>query len=135
MIQVVQLQGRDQYLYQLLAPLVMDPQVIRANNNYPFKTSEFFVWYIAMEEKEVLGFIPIELKTGKKAVLNNYYINGEKERREEIFSQLLPAIIEAFIAQEWRLHSITLIQDKEIFEKYQFSVSDQKWTRYVKMNR
>ena len=46
MIQVIQLKGKDKHLYQLLAPLVMDPDVIRANNNYPFKTSEDFVWYI-----------------------------------------------------------------------------------------
>ena len=36
MIQVIQLKGKDKHLYQLLAPLVMDPDVIRANNNYPF---------------------------------------------------------------------------------------------------
>ena len=56
MIQVIQLKGKDKHLYQLLAPLVMDPDVIRANNNYPFKTSEDFVWYIAIDNRDVIGF-------------------------------------------------------------------------------
>ncbi len=33
---------KDKHLYQLLAPLVMDPDVIRANNNYPFKNKRGF---------------------------------------------------------------------------------------------
>lgn len=37
MIQIIQLKGKDKHLYRLLAPMVMDPEVIRANNNYPFK--------------------------------------------------------------------------------------------------
>ena len=53
MIQIIQLKGKDKRLYRLLAPLVMDPDVIRANNNYPFKTSEDYVWYIAVDGKEV----------------------------------------------------------------------------------
>lgn len=69
MIQVIQLKGKDKHLYQLLAPLVMDPDVIRANNNYPFKTSEDFVWYIAIDNRDVIGFIPVEQKSGKRLSL------------------------------------------------------------------
>ena len=50
MIQVIQLKGKDKQLYRLLAPLVMDPEVIRANNNYPFKTNDNFVWFVAWEK-------------------------------------------------------------------------------------
>ena len=53
MMQIIQLKGKDKHLYRLLAPLVMDPEVIRANNNYPFKTGEEYVWFIAIEDKEV----------------------------------------------------------------------------------
>ena len=35
MIQIIRLKGKDKHLYRLLAPMVMDPEVIRANNNYP----------------------------------------------------------------------------------------------------
>lgn len=135
MIQVIQLKGKDKHLYQLLAPLVMDPAVIRANNNYPFKTSDDFVWYIGVENREVVGFIPVELKTGKKAVLNNYYANAEGGRREEILSLLLSAVISTFVPEEWMLDSVTLKEDQEIFEKFGFTSMDKKWTRYVKMNR
>ena len=81
------------------------------------------------------GFIPIEQKSKKKAVINNYYIGAENTEREEILSDLLPAIIKDFGPESWLLHSITLVQDKEIFEKFDFTSMDKKWTRYVKMYR
>ena len=40
MIQTIQVQGTEKRLYQLIAPLVMNPDVLSANNNYPFKTTE-----------------------------------------------------------------------------------------------
>lgn len=133
MIQIIQLKGKDKHLYRLLAPMVMDPEVIRANNNYPFKTSEEYVWFIALRDKEVVGFIPVEQKNRKKAVINNYYVNAENTEREEILSYLLPAITKEFGPENWLLNSVTLIQDKETFEKFEFVSMDKKWTRYVKM--
>ena len=135
MIQIIRLKGKDKQLYRLLAPMVMDPEVIRANNNYPFKTSEEYVWFIALRDKEVVGFIPVEQKSRKKAVINNYYIKAEEAGREEILSQLLPAITKEFGPENWLLNSVTLMQDKEIFEKFEFISMDKKWTRYVKMYR
>lgn len=135
MIQVIQLQGKDKQLYRFLAPMVMDPVVIRANNNYPFKTGENFVWYITIEDKEVIGFVPIEQKSGKRALLNNYYIKADGEKREAILTLLLDTIIAEYSSEGWRLSSVTLVQDKEIFEKHQFVSLDKKWTRYVKMTR
>lgn len=132
MIQVIQLKGKDKHLYQLLAPLVMDPDVIRANNNYPFKTSEDFVWYIAIDNRDVIGFIPVEQKSGKKAVINNYYVAAVDEKRKEILSLLLSSVVTAFIPAGWTLNSVTLIQDQETFEKFEFASMDKKWTRYVK---
>lgn len=135
MIQVIQLKGKDKQLYRLLAPMVMDPEVIRANNNYPFKTSETHVWFIAMKEKKVIGFVPVEQKNRGKAEINNYYVNAEDAEREEILSLLLSAVIAEFGPDNWLLGSVTLIQDKEIFEKFEFTSQDKKWTRYVKMYR
>ena len=89
MIQIIRLKGKDKHLYRLLAPMVMDPEVIRANNNYPFKTGEEYVWFIAIEDKEVVGFVPVEQKSRKKAVINNYYVKAEDAGREEILSHLL----------------------------------------------
>ncbi len=135
MIQVIQLKGKDKHLYRLLAPLVMDPEVLRANNNYPFKTTENYVWFIAMKERKVVGFVPVEQKSGKKAVINNYYVNAEKTEREDILSALLVAAITEFSQDKWMLHSVTLVQDKEIFEQFEFASLDKNWTRYVKMLR
>ena len=135
MMQIIQLKGKDKHLYRLLAPLVMDPEVIRANNNYPFKTGEEYVWFIAIEDKEVLGFVPVEQKGRKKAVINNYYVKAEGTEREELLSLSFPAVIAEFGSETWLLNSVTLIQDKEIFEKFEFISMDKKWTRYVKMYR
>ena len=135
MMQIIQLKGKDKHLYWLLAPMVMDPEVIRANNNYPFKTGEEYVWFIAIEDKEVVGFVPVEQKSRKKAVINNYYVKAEGTEREELLSLLLPAVIAELGSETWLLNSVTLIQDKEIFEKFEFISMDKKWTRYVKMYR
>lgn len=35
---ILKLQGLDGRLFDLVAPLVMNPAVLRQNNNYPFKT-------------------------------------------------------------------------------------------------
>lgn len=37
--------------------------------------------------------------------------------------------------ESWLLNSVTLVQDKETFEKFEFVSMDKKWTRYVKMYR
>ena len=49
MIQIVQLHGTDKKLYELVAPLVMSPEVLKQNYNYPFRTSEeLLLWIINM---------------------------------------------------------------------------------------
>ena len=35
---IVKLQGTDRKLYEFVCPLVMNPAILRQNNNYPFKT-------------------------------------------------------------------------------------------------
>ncbi len=62
MIQIIQLKGTDRRLYELVAPLVMNPDVLKQNYNYPFRTSEDFVWFVAVEKRKVIGFIPVEEK-------------------------------------------------------------------------
>lgn len=129
------MKGKERQLYRLLAPMVMDPEVIRANNNYPFKTGEEYVWFIAVGNRKVAGFVPVERKGRKRAVINNYYVKGEGAGREEILSRLLSAVIAEFEPESWLLNSVTLVQDKETFEKLGFVSMDRKLTRYVKMYR
>ena len=73
---VIKLGGVDKKLYELVAPLVMNPAIIRQNNNYPFKTSRNHTWYIAVENELVAGFIPVKTGTAT-ALIDNYYISGE----------------------------------------------------------
>ena len=46
-------QGDDEKLYQKIARLVMDPTVLKENNNYPFKTSENYRWFVASAKGNV----------------------------------------------------------------------------------
>ena len=69
MTQIIELQGTEKRLYQLVAPLVMNPEVLKQNYNYPFRTSESFVWFVAVDGKEVVGFIPLEYKSGKQLLI------------------------------------------------------------------
>ena len=92
MIQIMKLNGTDKQLYKLVAPLVMDPEVLKMNNNYPFKTTDKFVWFVAVSGKKVVGFIPIEQR-GNVAIINNYYIDKDQE---EAFSFLLIDVVSAF---------------------------------------
>ena len=39
-MEVIELEGEDKRLYDLVARLVMNPQVLRYNQNYPFRTSQ-----------------------------------------------------------------------------------------------
>ena len=73
--------------------MVMDPEVIRANIYYPFKTGVEYVWCIAIVDIEVGGFVPVEQKSRMKAVIKNYFVKAEGTVREEILSHLLPAIV------------------------------------------
>ena len=72
MIQILKLQGTDKQLYQLVGPLVMDPNILQYNNGYPFKTGEQFVWYIAIEKHKVAGFLTLNFRKNDH-IINNYY--------------------------------------------------------------
>lgn len=129
MIKLLQLQGTDKQLYQLVAPLVMDPDVLRKNNNYPFKTTKNFVWFVAVDGKQVVGFIPVE-RRGNSDVINNYYV---REKEEEVLSQLLSKVI-ADLGAERILFSVTLAEHQSIFQTVGFEV-EKEWKRYVKMRK
>lgn len=73
---IIRLNGTDGRLYSLVAPLVMNPAVLRQNNNYPFKTSHNYTWYIAVEDDVVVGFMPVKDAAGKLCI-DNYYIRGD----------------------------------------------------------
>lgn len=128
MVQIIQLQGTDKRLYELVAPLVMNPEILKQNYNYPFRTSEDFVWFVAVDKKKVIGFIPVEEK--KEYVINNYYIESNNE---DTLKLLLEKVIsETNTSKE--LTSVTFMEHSSLFKDLGFS-EEKIWTRYVKMKK
>lgn len=123
-MEVLQLDGLEPQLYKLIGPLVMNPKVLKANNNYPFKTTENFRWYIAVEDDSVIGFIPIEKKSGS-FVINNYYTYNNNT---DVLKYLLKAI-----KPKSNFYAIVQIQHEPIFISCGFQ-SEHRWTKYIKMN-
>ena len=129
MVQIIQLQGTDKRLYELVAPLVMNPEILKQNYNYPFRTSEDFVWFVAVDKKKVIGFIPVEEKK-KEYVINNYYIESNNE---DTLKLLLEKVIsETNTSKE--LTSVTFMEHSSRFKDLGFS-EEKIWTRYVKMKK
>ena len=129
MVQIIQLQGTDKRLYELVAPLVMNPEILKQNYNYPFRTSEDFVWFVAVDKKKVIGFIPVEEKK-KEYVFNNYYIESNNE---DTLKLLLEKVIsETNTSKE--LTSVTFMEHSSLFKDLGFS-EEKIWTRYVKMKK
>ena len=90
-MKILRLNGTDKKLYALVAPLVMNPAVIRQNNNYPYKTSSKYMWHLMVEKDEVIGFIPLKPTLNGYCIDNYYY----KLDTPEIFEKLLDDILEA----------------------------------------
>ena len=129
MIQTIQVPGTEKRLYQLIAPLVMNPEILKQNYNYPFRTSEDFVWFVAVDKKKVIGFIPVEEKK-KEYVINNYYIESNNE---DTLKLLLEKVIsETNTSKE--LTSVTFMEHSSLFKDLGFS-EEKIWTRYVKMKK
>lgn len=127
MTQIIELNGTEKRLYQLVAPLVMNPKVLKQNNNYPFRTSENFKWFVAVEGKKVVGFLPLEYKKSE-AIINNYYV---KDNNTEVLKALLEKVIDS-VEKDKLLTSVTLIEHQDLFLESGFSV-EKLWRRYVKM--
>lgn len=129
MIQIIQLRGTDKRLYQLVAPLVMCPEVLKQNYNYPFRTSEDYVWFVALDNKHVVGFIPVERKK-KECIVNNYYV---KDKNIDTLKMLMNTVIEA-LEEDNGFTAISFLEDKDIFLELGFC-EEKIWTRYVKMKK
>ena len=77
-MEILCLAGTDKRMYELVAPLIMNPAIIRQNNNYPFKTTDKYLWYIALTEGIVEGFIPLK-PTLSGYNIDNYYIRQDED--------------------------------------------------------
>lgn len=86
---VISLNGTDPRLYALVARLVMDPDVLRQNNNYPFKTTPQHTWHLCLDNGEVAGFMPVKT-TSRGLSLDNYYLRDDNP---EFLDRLLRHIL------------------------------------------
>lgn len=122
-MEIVQLDGLDPRLFHLIGPMVMNPKVLKANNNYPFKTTDHFQWYIAVEGTDVMGFVPVEQKSNS-CVVNNYYIHNDDR---EVLARLLEAI-----NPKSNLYAIVQTKHEAAFSDCGFQ-TEHRWTNYIKM--
>ncbi len=88
-MELISLHGTDDRLYELVARLVMDPDVLRLNNNYPFKTSTQYTWYICLVDGEVVGFMPAKM-TANGLYVDNYYIHDDDK---DVFDRLIDNVL------------------------------------------
>lgn len=126
-MEIEKLSGTEERLYQLVGPLVMDPAVLRQNNNYPFKTSVHYIWFVAVEEDLVLGFMPVEVKNDQ-AVINNYYIADENPG---FLIAMLKSVL-GYFGKEYRVQAVVQMRDIDVFKKHKFEVI-RTWKVYVRM--
>lgn len=131
MIEIRKLSGTDKKLYPLVGPLVMNPQVLKYNHNYAFKTGKAYQWYIAAKGKKIVGFVPVENKPGG-CILNNYY--AQKEDHDEIIRELLKTICEDEDYKGMTLNAIVQSPHAELFARQGFTVY-KEWTLYLKMQK
>ena len=131
MFTIEQIGGLDKRLYELVAPLIMNPRVLWQNNNYPFKTSEHYEWFVALDgEGVVRGFMPVELKAGNSVVINNYYVAGDDA---SVLRALIDAVWKAF-GKEKVVRAVVLVRHEQVFMREGFETTVE-WTLYKKMEK
>lgn len=128
MLKVIKMAGASQELYKCVAPLVMNPDILKYNHNYPFKTSESFIWFVAFYEKKVLGFFPVEVRK-KTIVINNYYVENDDE---SVFAGLLEAVIDEFQDTNKILEAVVQKIHESFFSVQNFEI-ERMWSTYLKM--
>lgn len=126
-MEIIRLNGTEKRLYDIVAPLVMNPAVIRQNNGYPFKTSDKYVWYIAVENDAVAGFMPLK-NSGTGYLIDNYYIRGDNAKT---ITMLLDRVA-ADIDDKSRLTATVFKRHVDVFRQNRF-LTAVEWKNYDKM--
>lgn len=122
-IRIEKVWGTDNRLYELIAPFVMNPEVIRLNGGYPFKNTEDHLWYISVKGKNmVIGFI---------SIVNDHLCNDFTWQDKD----LLRLLIERALMDVEKGTPVTFVadnSDRPLLEEMGFSV-EKEWTKYFKM--
>ncbi|MDR0543825.1 MAG: hypothetical protein LBG30_00540 [Odoribacteraceae bacterium] len=125
------LQGTEQRLYDIVAPLVMDPKVIRQNDGVAFKTTANHAWILAIDKNECVGFLPIQQKK-TFAEVNNYHV---RDRDKKILDRMLAqAELQMKKAGFETITVITQNTDYDVLVERKYTVEKTyiKYTRYTK---
>lgn len=132
-IQILKINGTAKELYPLVGPLVMNPEVLKYNNRYPFKTKKNFEWYIALNETdgETIGFIPLEHKS-HETLINNYY--AQQEGHNEILSQLIESVWQDMTEDMPPLTALVQTPHATLFKEQGFTTT-KEWKLYLKMQK
>lgn len=132
MIQIIRLNGIDRKIYPLVGPLVMNPEILHFNNNYPFKTGEKYEWYIAAIKRKVIAFVPVEHRK-KEWIINNYY--AQPDKLDEVLPKLIQAIIEDQKAEkDTTLSAVVQNKHLSLFTQEGFEIT-KSWKVYYKMKK
>ncbi len=127
-MEIMKLHGTNKRLYELVCSLVMNPVILRQNNNYPFKTDAKYVWYVATEGEQTIGFIPIKMIDNYNYLIDNYYVKGDDT---SLLKSLLKEIIKDQ-TNETELWATVHKRHVELFIQNGFCTHLQ-WKNYDKM--
>ena len=130
MIAVIKMAGTSPELYSCVAPLVMNPEIIKYNHNYPFKTNESCIWFVAFSANQVVGFFPIEVRK-KSLVINNYYVSNDDE---DVFVSLLEAVDNDSLVEERGVEAVVQKPHESYFRAHGFEI-ERAWSLYLKMRK
>lgn len=130
MIAVIKMAGTSPELYSCIAPLVMNPEIIKYNHNYPFKTNESFIWFVAFYANQVVGFFPVEVRK-KSLIINNYYVSKDDEG---VFLSLLKSVANELLEGEKVLEAVVQKPHESYFRAQGFEV-ERAWSLYLKMRK
>ena len=129
-MKIEKLGGTSPQLYNLVAPLVLDPDVLRQNNNCPFRTTERHEWLVATDDEGTTAkaFFPIERRL-TYWYINNYFVPEQDEKQ----------ILKGFVREVKRLCEkkmpvvvVALARHAKFFYEKGFSI-EKEWKLYVKM--
>jgi hypothetical protein len=122
-IRIEKLWGTDSRLYELIAPFVMNPEVIRQNGGYPFKNTEDHLWYISVKGKN--------MATGFISIVNGRFCNDFTWQDKD----LLRILIERAFMDIKKGTFVTFVADNSdrlFLEEMGFFVQ-KEWKKYFKM--
>ncbi len=129
MSKILEFEGLDTALYPWVGPLVMNPVVLKQNYNFPFRTTQNFRWFVAVDDDEVVvGFIPVERRKSGW-VINNYYVKGHDDT---VLVALLQRVMAVASEEKNMLVAVSFLEDRDVFREQGFEEVN-VWKRYVKM--